>query len=56
MKSIMKPKLCCVLQRCYRLDMRFVEGGRNLAVLSFFHISQIRTTRSASYNTSYAMP
>src|SRR6218665_1550519 len=43
LKSIMRPKLCCVLQRWCRLDMRLVEGGRNFAVheiwaqfLSFF--------------------
>src|SRR6218665_3179750 len=28
----MRPKLCCVLQRCCRLDMHLVEGVRNFAV------------------------
>src|SRR6218665_1887244 len=43
LKSIMRPKLCCVLQRCCRLDMHLVEGGRNFAVheilAQFFHIT-----------------
>src|SRR6218665_2525983 len=60
LKSIMRPKLCCVLQRCCRLDMRLVEGGRNFAVheiwAQFLSISQIRPTRSASFSNSYGVP
>src|SRR6218665_2372690 len=55
-----ETKLCCALQRCCRLDMHLVEGGRNFAVheiwAQFLSISQIRPTRSASFSNSYVVP